>query len=532
MRLRMLLNRPVGSPRFVLTETAHSKNTSGASQPSRESATLPLRLKLLYSTGDLTTSIPLTIVMFFRFLFLTDVVGLGPGVAGWVVLAGRLWDAVNDPLIGQWADRIRSRYGRRRFLLLIGAVPLGVFYIFMWIVPFAAEQELALAIYYAFAFIAFDTMYTIIHVGYNALTPQLTRDYDERSALNGYRMAFAIGGTLGALILKTVLGWYIVDEELLYKFLGIGLGLFCMLPPFVVFYVTKDYASAAHEGPPQTALSIRESLSHTLRNRPFWMVMGLYLFSWTTASIMASMLAFYVRYYMLLPAQADYVVLTAQFAAIVLIPVTVVLSRRYDKRRAFIIGSVWWIAVLLAISGLGPDQLGMTYALAAASGLGIATAYVLPWSMIPDLIELDERATGRRREGSYYSFVAFFQKLGTGFALWGVGQALEYSGYITPLAESAKRAVRIFGEHVASAPAGQLSLTATGRADVAGLVQALTALPVQPEATIDAFRLLMGPVPAALLVCAILCVWNFPINRENHRALVEELEADVVSAGG
>jgi GPH family glycoside/pentoside/hexuronide:cation symporter len=506
-----------------LTDSLRSGDGAGAS--------LPLRLKLLYSTGDLTTSIPLTIVMFFRFLFLTDIVGLGPGLAGWVVLAGRLWDAVNDPLIGQWADRIHSGHGRRRLLLLIGAVPLSLFFVMMWIVPGGIEAELALAIYFAFAFIAFDTMYTVVHIGYNALTPQLTRDYDERSSLNGYRMVFAIGGTLGALIFKTVLGWYVLDEALLYRILGIGLGLFCVAPPFVVFFITKNYASAEHEPPPQTPLSLRESLSHTLKNRPFWMVMGLYLFSWTTASIMASMLAFYVRYYMGLPEQADYVVLTAQFAAILLIPVTVALSRRFDKRRAFMIGCAWWVVVLLAIAGLGPDQIAMTYALAAASGLGIATAYVVPWSMIPDLIEIDQRETGRRREGSYYSFVAFFQKLATGIALWGVGQALDFTGYVTPLAESTKRAVREFGETIATAPAA-VQLDAAARADLTGLVGALTALPAQSEATIVAFRLFMGPVPAALLVCAIVCAWSFPIDRESHQALVAELEGEAASAGG
>lgn len=491
---------------------------------------LSRRLKLLYSTGDLTTSVPLTIVMFFRFLFLTDIVGLGPGTAGWVVLAGRLWDAVNDPLIGQWADRIHSKFGRRRVLLLYAAVPLGVFFMLMWVSPFASDQfdgryqDLVQAVYFAFAFIAFDTLYTVVHIAYNALTPELTRDYDERSALNGYRMAYAIGGTLGALILKTVLGWYITDAEQLYKILGVGLGLFCMVPPLIVFFVTKNYASGTDEAP-RAALSIRDALGHTLRNRPFWMVMGLYLFSWTTASIMASMLAFYVRYYMRVPDQADYVVLTAQFSAILCIPITVHLSTRFDKRRAFIAGCIWWIAVLLAISGLQSDQLGFAYALAAASGLGIATAYVVPWSMVPDLIELDQQATGLRREGSYYSFVAFFQKLGTAVALWAVGQALDASGYITPLTDNARQAAILLGERLAAAPA----LSGVARADLVGLVQALSGLPAQPESTLFAFRLFMGPVPAVLLLGAILCAYKFPITRDTHRAVLRELSGGASS---
>ena len=106
------------------------KSNNTVQQPDR----LPLRLKLLYSTGDLSTSIPLAILMFFQLYFLTDVAGLRPNYAGWAVGAGRVWDAINDPLFGLLSDRIRSRWGRRRVLLLFGAFPLGLSFILMWLV--------------------------------------------------------------------------------------------------------------------------------------------------------------------------------------------------------------------------------------------------------------------------------------------------------------------------------------------------------------------------------------------------------------
>src|SRR5512136_1513702 len=96
---------------------------------------LSLRKKLLFSTGDLSTSIPLAILMFFQLYFMTDVAGLRPDYAGWAIGASRLWDAVNDPLFGLMSDRIRTRWGRRRVLLLFGAVPLGLTFMLMWIVP-------------------------------------------------------------------------------------------------------------------------------------------------------------------------------------------------------------------------------------------------------------------------------------------------------------------------------------------------------------------------------------------------------------
>lgn len=440
---------------------------------------LPLRTKLLFSTGDLGVSMPMAILTFFQLYFLTDVAGLRPGYAAWAIAASRLWDAVNDPLFGVLSDRIRTRWGRRRVLLLFGAIPLGISYMLIWVVP--ALDQFWLAVYYAMAFIIFDTAYTTVHVGYNALTPELTTDYDERSSINGYRMVFSIVGTLSAIILATVLGWSITDKQLLYKILGVGLGLIAIIPPFIVFSITRE--KPADELP--DALPLKESLKLTLSNRPFRMVMGLYLLSWTTASIIAAVLVYFANYYMRIPDQANYFVLAAQGSAIAFIPLVVKLSKILDKRRAFIIGSLSWVLIMLAISAIRPDQVGLAYMLAVLAGFGIATAYVVPWAMIPDVIENDELESGQRREGSYYAFAAFFQKLATGFALWGMGQALAMTGYITP--------------------------TQTDP------------LPVQPHEAVNAIRIFTGPIPTILLFAAILFALQYSITREKHQATLQLL---------
>jgi glycoside/pentoside/hexuronide:cation symporter, GPH family len=441
---------------------------------------LSMRLKLLFSTGDLATSIPLAILMFFQLYFMTDVAGLRPDLAGWAVGIGKIWDAVNDPLIGLLSDRIRSRFGRRRVMLLFGAVPLGLTFMLMWLVPpFGA---VGLAIYYAATFIVFDTVFTIIHVSYNSLTPELTSDYDERSTLNGYRMVFSIIGTLGTIILATVMGWFISDKRILFAILGIGLGLVSIIPPLVVFRVTKEHDKQRQA----VSLSLKQAITETLSNRPFWMVMGLYLLSWTTASIMSAVLIYFANYYMRVPDQANYFILVAEGSAILFIPFWVWVARKLDKRRAFILGSLTWVVVLLVLSAIRSDQVILAYILAALSGSGIATAYVLPWAMIPDIIEIDQARTGERREGSYYAFASFFQKLATGLAVWGMGQALAFAKYITP---------------DAGAP-----------------------LPVQPAQAVNVIRIFMGPVPAVLLILSILFAWRIKVTRESHQALVEELQ--------
>lgn len=444
-------------------------------------AKLPTRLKWLYSVGSLSTSMPQAIISFFQLYFLTDIAGLRPDYAAWSIAAGRLWDAVNDPLFGVLADRIRSKHGRRRVLLLYSAFPLGISYAVMWLIPDLGD--LGLAIYYALTFIVFDSAYTAMYVGYNAITPEMTSDYDERSSVNGYRMAVSIASTLGVIILTTVLGWYIEDKQILFTYLGIGLGIASALPLFIVFRATRNYRSTLEEDP----LPAWESIKATVRNRPFIQVMGLYLMSWTGVSILAAVLVYFANYYLRSPDTGSYLVLAAQGSAIGFVPIVVWLSKKYDKRSAFIIGSVSAIISLIGIYTLTPDQITSTYILAGFCGLGIATAYIVPWAMLPDIIEHDELETGQRREGSFFALAAFFQKLGTGAALWAMGQVFNITGYITP--------------------ASNLDL------------------PFQPADTVVAIRLFASIVPAALFLIGIAFAWNYSISREEHGKLLERLES-------
>ena len=443
---------------------------------------LTRRFKLLYSFGDLSTSAPLAIMAFYQLYFLTDVAGLRPDRAGLAVAIGRIWDSINDPIFGLLSDRLHSRWGRRRVVLLFGALPLGLTFCLQYIVP--PWGSWGLVAYYVAAFILFDTTYTAVHVSYNALTPAITRDYDERSSLNGYRMTFSIVGTLLAVILATMLGEFFDNQRTLFLVLGVTIGLATAVPILIAFKVTAPYddpEEATDQLPPLAAIRA------TLSNRPFWLLMGLYLFSWTTASLIGSVFIFFANYYLAVPDQANYFILVAQVSAVAAMPLWVWLAQKYDKRNTFMWGSSGWMLVCLVLSTLQPHQINLTYLLAVLAGVGIATAYFLPWAMIPDVVELDELRTGQRREGSFYAFAAFFQKLGTGLVIWIFGIALNSRGYITP-------------------EAGQ-------------------PLPVQPAAAIQAIRWAMGLVPVVLLSCAIAFAWFYPITRESHQALRDQLAA-------
>jgi GPH family glycoside/pentoside/hexuronide:cation symporter len=139
-------------------------------------------------------------------IFMTDVVGIKPAYAALAIFIGRTWDYINDPLIGFLSDRVRTRWGRRRPFLLLGFIPFGFMFAMMWFRP-PTDNQFLLCAYYATAYFLFDTSYTFVTMPYTALTPELTQDYDERTSLTSYRMAFSIIGSLIAFIVPlTIIG--------------------------------------------------------------------------------------------------------------------------------------------------------------------------------------------------------------------------------------------------------------------------------------------------------------------------------------
>ncbi len=153
-----------------------------AANPSSKSEKLSVGTKLAFGTGDLGAAIVATVQGFFLNAFLLDVAGMRPAAAGAIFLIVKIWDSINDPIIGAMTDRTNTRWGRRRPWLLFGAVPFGLAFFLHWLVPDVGAT--GKFIYYLVVALLLDTAFTAVNVPYTALTPELSTDYDERTSLN------------------------------------------------------------------------------------------------------------------------------------------------------------------------------------------------------------------------------------------------------------------------------------------------------------------------------------------------------------
>jgi GPH family glycoside/pentoside/hexuronide:cation symporter len=174
-------------------------------EPSTEGK-LSAKTKLVYGIGDVGNAMVNSAIQFFLLVFYTDGALIVPALAGSALLMGKIYDAINDPILGWISDRTTSRFGKRRVYMIFGALPLAVSIVLLWRVP-SGLSEVAIFAWIVGTPIFYDTMNTITSVPYYALTAELTDDYDERASLTAFRMVLGVPAYLvGAALTPALVG--------------------------------------------------------------------------------------------------------------------------------------------------------------------------------------------------------------------------------------------------------------------------------------------------------------------------------------
>lgn len=451
---------------------------------------LPRRIKFFYGLGDWGTAASTTARNVFWFFFLTSVVGLDAAIAGTVFLVGRLWDGINDPIVGMLTDRVQTRWGRRRPFLLFAAVPFGIAFALMFTVPPFTERW-AIVLYYVAVFLAFDSLYTLINVPYSAMTPELTEDYDERSNLAGWRIGVSILASLLTGGLFKVMAENVFAPQFGgvsglqtgYALAGALWGATMIIPYLLLVMVVREPEREVQKDPIRPIQTFKEVFS----NRPFRLASLIYLLTFATVDVVLLIFVrFLIDYIRVTPGFDNVLLAVVLGLAFVTMPLTVRMMRRFGKRRTYI-GSMMFLGVMLLIISQVPPGGQNTILIAAVfAGLGYGAANAIPWAIVADVIEVDELKTGKRREGVFYGYLVFFRKLASALATFAVGQVLSATGFIS---------------------------SQTGSAFVQ-----------QPPEALLAMRFFVGVVPAFMLFLAILAAWRYPLDRKTYNDIRRQLE--------
>jgi GPH family glycoside/pentoside/hexuronide:cation symporter len=473
------------------------KPTQGELKTS-STGTLPVWKKLIYGSGDFgISSIGLIRAVFYA-IFLTDVVGLDPRIASFGALAGIIWDAINDPLVGILSDRSRSRFGRRRIFLLIFAVPFGLSFVLLWSAP-RWESQISLLIFVTLIFMLVDTLSTLISVPFLSLTPEITKDYDERTSLAGFRSIFQLTASFCVVVFVPMISDYAIESGLTQQQgLMIAGGIFGSLSAISYFLIVIFFReSGQHEQPP------RESFLTTLKsawgNIPFRYAVGIYLLNGSAVDMAAVIFPYYLLYWISsgdLLAKArifgfELALESAFFGMLMLfaflaLPFWLRFAKKKNKQMAYVYGMLFFVFIEIFIYLTQPGEMDRLIVLAALGGMGISAAYILPDSIFPDIIEWDELRTRKRQEGIYYGARSFIRKFTGAMVMFLALQALGWAGYQNPPPEAV-----------------QFS---------------------QPASALSMIRILVSPVTSTMLLIAASIAWFYPLSRAKHARIRRLLE--------
>ena len=467
-------------------------STTAAPPPAAsQTAAPPARLSrgrlAAFGMGDVGGSVITTVLGFYLTAYWLDVALLPAAAVGTILLVAQVWDAVTDPAVGVLADRTRTRWGRKRPWLLFGAVPFGLAYVLQWVVPDLGAA--ALFAYYLVALLLLRTAFTVVGIPYGALTPDLTRDYDERTRLNQYRFAFNLVASLVAISLHPVLVDLGGGGESGYVLSAAVWGTVAAVGLFVCFRYTYEVPAPP---PEESVWEAARSLREPFRSRPFRYTVGIFVLSWCALLFVQNNLLLYVRYWVRMEDQFVPIILCFQVSAIVFLAVWGKVSARVGKPRTYVWGALLWAAAVGSLYFMPRDLAWPYYLVASVAGAGAAVAYLIPWSLLPDVVEEDAVRTGTRREGVYYAAFVFLQKAALTIGLAGSAYALGLAGYLNP-------------------------------DEVGAAVE-------QPEAVLTTLRLMVSAVPAVILLASLPLALRYPISREEFNEIAAALEGGV--AGG
>uniref|UniRef100_A0A8C4GSR6 MFSD2 lysolipid transporter A, lysophospholipid b n=1 Tax=Dicentrarchus labrax TaxID=13489 RepID=A0A8C4GSR6_DICLA len=471
--------------------------------------------KICYAIGGAPYQITGCALGFFLQIYLLDVAQLDPFYASIILFVGRAWDAITDPTVGFLVSRSPwTRFGRMLPWILI-STPLAVLaYFLIWYVPPFEDGKV---LWYLFFYCIFQTLQTCFHVPYSALTMFISSEQKERDSATAYRMTVEVLGTvLGTAVQGQIVGManapclpgpgdLVADLSNSSNSVGlnnsepvislehtkvaymIASGVICLiyfLCAIVVFFGVREQKGKA------SPMGFFQGIKLVMGHGPYAKLVMVFLFTSLAFMLLEGNFALFCSSTLGFRNDFQNILLVIMLSATLAIPFWQWFLTRFGKKTAVYVGTLSVVPFMILVVCL-KSNLIVTYIVSFAAGVGLATAFLLPWSMLPDVVDdfqvQNPDSTGH--EALFYSFYVFFTKFASGVSLGISTLSLDFAGYIS---------------------------------------RGCT----QPEAVDLTLKLLVSAAPVALIIIGLTILYSYPINeerRQGNRKLLQELrdnEAD------
>lgn len=413
--------------------------------------------KIGYGLGDMSSSMFWKLFGAYLMLFYTDVFGISAAVVGTMFAVTRVWDSFFDPVVGAFADRTSSRWGRFRPYLLFLAMPFGLIGVITFLTPpFDATGKIV------YAYITYALMmmvYSAINVPYASLLGVMSPDPSHRNTLATYRMTFAYLGSFIALLLFMPLvnafGGGNVSGPTHLWFTAPQFGWFmavvviaaiCVVLFLACFALTKERVEPIkHE-----KTSLKTDFRDLVHNKPWWILLGAGVSSLVFNSIRDGATVYYFKYYVDETAVGNISILglpfvlsgiylgVGQAANIVGVILAAPVSNRIGKRNTFISSMALATVLSVIFFWFNKDQLYLIFVFQILISICAGSIFPLLWSMYADCADYSELRTGNRATGLIFSSSSMSQKFGWAFGSAITGWMLAQFGFKANAVQSAE----------------------------------------------------------------------------------------------
>lgn len=413
---------------------------------------LAIGTKLGYGAAEFGNIAVEAMARFHVLKFYTDNAGLRPDLASVAAAVAIVWDGIADLFIGLVSDRTRSKHGRRRPYIIAGGIGLAITTILVFHPPPLVNQYLKAAIL-LLSFMAFNTSISLLAVPHSALSADLTRDRNERTALFGYRLFLGnLGLLVGAVLPMYFLGRAgdeVTAKTTAYQLTTYILGAAVLATAMTTFAATKGRDRGKPDVGPMGFWLVVRSMRDVVKDSTYGPLVLSYMAAQFGIAVYGTFAPYFYQYRLQITPDQQTILIAVFIATwIVSIPPWVLLSRVYGKRWPAIVG-VTLIGVLnLVLYPLCPPHAITIPVIISAVGGFLAGSMVLIEALVIDVVDVDEMRTKRRREGLYFATWKMAAKASRGLSVFASGFVLNAIGYVPNQAQTAEvqsRLAWIFG---------------------------------------------------------------------------------------
>ncbi|KAI2652734.1 Sodium-dependent lysophosphatidylcholine symporter 1-B [Labeo rohita] len=425
--------RGEGAEQYSNTSLLQKPSTDGIKLAAKRESTgrLSVCSKLCYAIGGAPYQITGCAIGFFLQIYLLDVALLDPFYASIILFVGRAWDAITDPTVGFLVSRSPwTRFGRMMPWVVLSTPFAVLCYFLIWYVPSFDQGKV---VWYLIFYCSFQTLQTCFHVPYSALTMFISTEQKERDSATAYRMTVEVLGTLiGTAVQGQIVGMAnapcissgedlnstdlhvapevnITEPHVSLKDLRnaymIASGVICsiyIVCAMVLFLGVKEQKETCRVR--NEPMSFFQGIRMVMGHGPYAkLVMG-FLFTSLAFMLLEGNFALFCSY---------------------------TLGFRNDFQNILLV--IMSVVPFLISVVLVPSNLIVTYIVSFAAGVSVAAAFLLPWSMLPDVVDdfKVQNPESQGHEAIFYSFYVFFTKFASGVSLGVSTLSLDFAGYVT-----------------------------------------------------------------------------------------------------